>query len=159
MEDNTHKQLNNLVYSCMDQKQRSSEQVVLEHSLGYIISGEVHFQTADGVAVLKENTIGMIRKNQLVKSVKVPPPGGVFKSLNIFITREFLQRYAAENRIAPVGKYTGEPMMELSPDPFLKGYFDSLIPYFDHGMAIPQTIADIKTKEAVELILRGRPKL
>jgi AraC-like DNA-binding protein len=159
MDDNTHVQLNNLVYSCMDQKQRSSEQVVLEHSLGYIISGEVHFQTADGVAVLKENTIGMIRKNQLVKSLKVPPPGGEFKSLNIFITREFLQKYSTENRITPVEKYTGAPMIELSPDPFLKGYFDSLVPYFDHGLAIPPTLADIKTKEAVALILRGRPAL
>jgi AraC-like DNA-binding protein len=45
-------------------------------------------------------------------------------------------------------------MAELSPDPFLKGYFESLMPYFDDGCWTPPNLAEIKTKEAVELILR-----
>ena len=76
--------------------------------------------------------IGLVRRHTLLKTVKVPPPGGEFRSVNIFFDQAFLRRYSAENGIGPVERYTGEPMRELRPDPFLKGYFDSLLPYFNH---------------------------
>jgi len=156
--DQHHIQLNNLLYSCVDQKQRGSEQLIVEHALGYLISGEIHLQTNNGVIVLEEGSIGIMRRNQLVKSIKVPPPGGVFKSLNIFITQDFLRKYCAENKIEAQEKYTGAPMIQLSPDPFLKGYFDSLVPYFDSRAPASDNMADLKTKEAVELILRRGPE-
>ncbi|MDB5087288.1 MAG: helix-turn-helix protein, partial [Mucilaginibacter sp.] len=40
MEDKSHIQLNNMLYSCVDEKRRGNEQFVPEHALGYIISGE-----------------------------------------------------------------------------------------------------------------------
>ena len=159
MKDKTHIQLNNLLYSCVDMKQRGSEQIVAEHSLGYIISGEIRLQTDKGLLVLKEGSIGIMRKNQLVKSVKVPPPGGVFKSVNIFLTQDFLRKYCAENKITAVPKYAGEPMVPLSPDPFLQGYFDSLLPYFNLGTPAQGNMAAIKTREALELLLMRRPEL
>jgi AraC-like DNA-binding protein len=152
--DQHHITLNNLLYSCADQKLRGSEQFVSEHSIGYIISGEMQLQTAHGVIVAKEGSIGIVRRNQLARSLKVPPPGGEFKSINIFITQDFLRRYCAENKIAASSKYNGPPMVQLSPDPFLQGYFDSLMPYFNLGMDAPGNLAEIKTKEAVELLLR-----
>jgi len=36
----------------------------------------------------------------------------------------------------------------------LQGYFDSLVPYFNFKSATPKNLADIKTKEAIELLLR-----
>ncbi|HEY0244027.1 MAG TPA: AraC family transcriptional regulator [Mucilaginibacter sp.] len=159
MEDKTHIVLNNLLYSCVDQKQRGNEQFVHEHALGYIIAGETRIQTTDGIKVFGAGNIGLVRRNQLVKSVKVPPPGGEFKSLNIFLDQDFLRRYSAENKIAPVGKYTGDPMVILPPDAYLKGYFDSLMPYFEHGAQPKSSMAELKTTEAVELLLRSNPAL
>jgi AraC-like DNA-binding protein len=154
-----HIQLNNLLYSCVDKTMRSNEQIVPEHSMGYIIAGEMRMQTPEGVIVLKEGTIGIIRRNQLARTVKVPPPGGDFKSINILMTRDFLRRYCAENKIEPSAKYTGQPMVGLSPDPFIEGYFQSLMPYFELKAPAPGNLAEIKTREAVELILRHDPSL
>jgi len=137
MEDKSHIHLNNMLYSCVDEKRRGNEQFVPEHALGYIISGEAHLQTNRGLQILKEGSIGLIRRNQLVKSVKVPSPGGDFKSINIFLTQDFLRKYSAEHKLAGAEKYTGEPMRLLPDDPFIKGYFDS---------------------EAVELILKLDPE-
>lgn len=158
MENNNQVQLNNLLYSCADVKQRGHEQVISEHSLGYIISGDVHFQTGAGTIILKQGSIGIIRKNQLVKSVKVPPAGGEFRSINIVLTQDFLRKYSADHKIAPAQKYSGLPMIELSPDPYLQGYFESLMPYFKHGSPTPDALADIKTNEAIELVLRRGPE-
>jgi AraC-like DNA-binding protein len=159
MEDKSHILLNNLLYSCVAQKQRGNEQFVPEHALGYIISGETHLMTNNGITVLKAGTMGLIRRNQLLKSVKIPPPGGEFKSINIFMDQAFLRKYSAENKLPAARKYTGEPMRLLPPDPFLKGYFDSLLPYFNYAAQPKLAMAELKTKEAVELLLNLDPDL
>lgn len=153
-EDKSHIVLDNILYSCVDQKQRGNEQFVHEHALGYVISGETHLITNKGVKIFKAGSIGLVRRNQLLKSIKVPPPGGEFKSLNIFLNQDILRRYSTEHKIEPVGKYTGEYMRIFSPDPFLKGYFDSLVPYFDHPEQLKSVLGELKTNEAIELLLR-----
>ncbi|QIP12142.1 helix-turn-helix transcriptional regulator [Spirosoma aureum] len=144
----------NILYSCVDEKKRGNEQFVPEHALGCILSGESHFLTAKGTQVYGAGTIGLVRRNQLVKSLKVPPPGGQFKSINIFLDQDTLRQYSAENHIEATGHYTGVPMLQLSLDPFLKGYFDSLLPYFDHPEGLTSTLSELKTREAIELLLR-----
>ena len=74
MEDKSHIQFNNLLYSCTEQKQRGNEQFVHEHAFGYIVSGEVHSLSNNQKQVFKQGMIGLVRRNQLVKSVKVLNP-------------------------------------------------------------------------------------
>ncbi|HVW97706.1 MAG TPA: AraC family transcriptional regulator [Mucilaginibacter sp.] len=157
MEDKTHIYFNNMLYSCVEKKQRGNEQFVPEHALGFIIAGESHLQTSGGKLIFGPGSIGLIRKNQLVKSVKVPPPGGEFKSVNIFLTQDFLRQYSTTHKLPKADKYTGEPMRLLSQDAFIKGYFDSLLPYFSDNAKFSSNIADLKTTEAVELLLQADP--
>ena len=152
-------QVNNLLYSCYQQTTRGYEQFTPEHTLGYFISGETHVYSNGDTMIVKAPTIGLVRRNTLLKTVKVPPPGGEFRSVNIFFDQAFLRRYSAENGIGPAERYTGEPMLELRNDPFLKGYFDSLLPYFNHPAPLSDTMSDIKTREAIELLLRYDPAL
>jgi AraC-like DNA-binding protein len=159
MDDKGHIQFNNLLYSCVYEKQRGNEQFVYEHALGYVVSGETHLLTNNGTVKFKAGTIGLVRRNQLIKSLKIPPPGGEFKSLNIFLDQAFLRRYSAENKLAHVEPYTGDPLRILKPDPYLKGYFDSLLPYFNQSAQPNAPLADLKTREAVELLLRHDPGL
>lgn len=159
MKDTSHIELDNLLYSCIDQKTRGNEQYVCEHALGYIISGESRISTPDGDKVFGAGQIGLVRRNLLVKSIKVPPAGGEFKSINIFLDQDFLRRYSAENKLPAVPKYTGEPIVILPPDAYLKGYFDSLMPYFENQSQPNAPLTDLKSMEAVELLLRLDPNL
>ena len=153
MVGHSHISVNNLLYSCVDKVQRGNEQFVAEHSLGYIISGEISMQTENGPLRIQAGRIGMVRRNQLVKSLKVPPPSGECVAINIQIGQDFLRKYAADHKIERCHKYAGESLLLLPPDPFLKGYFDSLLPYFTQGKQPPESLAQIKTNEAVELLL------
>lgn len=155
MEDKTHIQVSNLLYSCVEKKQRSNESFVAEHTLGYILSGESHLKTNDGVKVFGPGTVGLVRRNLLIKADKVPPAGGgEFKAVNLFLTQDFLRRYSALQKLPPAAPYKGEPMQLVSDDPFIKGYVDSLLSYVEHpGMATPAML-ELKTREAVELLLR-----
>jgi AraC-like DNA-binding protein len=156
-DDKSHIQLNNLLYTCVSQRQRGNEQFIKEHALGYIIAGETHFYTNNGLIVVKAGQMGIARRNQLAKSVKVPPPGGEFKSVNIFLDQAFLRRYSADNKLPVMPKYTGPGMLGLPDDPFLKGYFNSLLPYFDRPGSLNPNMAELKCREAIELLLSVSP--
>jgi AraC-like DNA-binding protein len=147
-------QVNGLLFSCFCEKQRGHEQYVPEHSLGCILSGEMHLQSNAGSHILQEGSIGIVRRNYLIKTVKVPPPGGEFKSINLFLSQDFLRHYFAENKLSPVSKYSGSPLRALTPDPFIRGYFDSLLPWFASAEEPTASMTSLKMKEAVELLLR-----
>ena len=157
MEDKSHILLNNLLYSCVDHKQRANESFVPEHALGYIIAGETHWKTNEDTKVFGAGTIGLVRRNQLLKSEKIPSPGGEFKSISILLDQAFLRKYSAEQKLSPAKIYTGNPISILPPNPFIKGYFDSLLPYFESTENVSDSMAELKTREAVELLLKANP--
>ncbi|MET0393803.1 MAG: AraC family transcriptional regulator [Chitinophagaceae bacterium] len=154
-----HQLLSNILYSCVDERQRGHEQFVAEHALGYMIAGESHIHTNSGTRVYAPGSIGLVRRNQLLKSVKVPPPDGEFRSINILLTQDLLRQYSADTGVAASGAYTGEPLLLLHDNPFFKGYFNSLLPYFDAPQYLTPAIAELKTREAIELLLRYDPAL
>jgi AraC-like DNA-binding protein len=150
--------LNNLLYSCVYEKKRSNEQFVPEHTFGFMMAGETHLYTPD-TRIIAEGVIGLVRRNQLVKAVKVPPPAGMFRSISIFLPQDLLRRYSAENNITAGGPYTGDPLLFLAKDAFLEGYFNSLLPYFSQPAHFSKALADLKTKEAIELLLQHNYQL
>jgi len=160
VQDKDHILLNNLLYSCLDETRRSNEQFVHEHSLGYIISGSVHCATTEGDSIIEQGTIAIVRRNQLLKTIKIPPPGGGdFKSVNIFFSQDILRRYSVENNIQAAGTYTGNKYRVLPDDPFIRGYFESLLPYFNQPDRLNNALIELKTKEALELLLKIEPSL
>lgn len=149
-----------ILYSCFDTRQRSYEQFVAEHVLVHIIAGESHFQTPEGPHILKPGDIGLVRRHQLAKSSKVPPAeGGPFKSIVIILTQELLRDYSVLHHAAATGPYLGKGAQQLPPDPFLKAYFVSLLPYLGQPDRLTPALSALKTHEAVELLLRLDPSL
>ncbi len=153
-------QQQNFLYSCEEDRKRSNEQFVAEHALAYIVSGQTQFHTNEGMVEYGGGTIGLIRKNQLAKTMKLPSPDGhPYKSINIFLDQDSLRRYAAEHDIQVNARYSGEGMVILSHDRFIRSYFDGLLPYFEQPGEMTTALAELKTKEAIELLLRSKPSL
>jgi AraC family transcriptional regulator, exoenzyme S synthesis regulatory protein ExsA len=149
----------NLLYSCNEVQKRSKEQFVQEHSLSYLVSGEMEFYTNFGTVRAKTGSVGFAKRNELVKALKIPDPGGKpCKSISIWLDQDTLRKYSAENNIKSNGAYKGAPILQVS-DPFIKAYFDSLLPYFDQPAKLTKSLARLKTHEAIELLLHHDPKL
>ena len=55
--------INNMLYSCVTEKQRGHEQFVEHHSLGFILSGEIHFETVMGTIIGEQGSIGLAKSN------------------------------------------------------------------------------------------------
>ena len=145
----------NILFSCTGQARKDYEPFVEDHALTFILNGEMIIN--DGLVETKFKTgeFGFITKSQLVKTQKIPQDNKLFMGISILLPKEILYNYAKEHNIIPKGTYTGKPSFVLPHDPFLKGYFDSLIPYFENPDALTNNLTTIKTIEAIELLLKN----
>jgi len=145
---------NNILFSCEKQRRFADEQVVADHSLGFIVSGSLELQFAEKRIEAAAGNIFLVRRNELVKALKLPDENGLpFKSINIFLTQELLRSYALKHKIDKQEKYSGPPIVDLSKNNFIKAYLNSLLPYFDEPAEFRKQIVEIKTTEAIELLL------
>lgn len=150
----------NILYSCIEMQKRGNEQFVQEHALCYMIAGEIQFHTNDGVLKYGAGSLGLIRRNQLAKSLKLPAiTGEPFTSISILLPQELLRAYSQKHELTAAAVYKGPNMIELNKDPFITGFFNSLMPYFDAPDELTEKLAELKTEEAIALLLRHDDQL
>lgn len=152
--------VSNILFSCDKAKKYSDEQVVPYHVLGYIVSGKLEMNFSNTKIIAEVGDIALIRKNELVKVLKIPAENGQpFKAINIIFSDEVLRNYALAQKISVQEKYTGEPIIDLSNNRFIRAFWNSLFPYFDEPNKFSEKMADIKTNEAIELLLSSNPDI
>lgn len=150
---------NSFVYSCTSKDQWGYEQFVSEHILSFQLSGETQISHQQGTFVLKKNRILLSHRNQFAKTLKVPATDAEYKAISIIFKKEDLKRFATLNNIVSDKKYTGKNNIVLKPDPFLKSYFQSLIPYLEQPEDGNRRMMFAKISEAIELLLHIDPEL
>lgn len=144
-----------ILHSCYYKERFEQEQLVEDHAMTFVQSGSLQFTTADGLKVFKAGEIAFIRRNQLAKSEKFPDAhGNPNKTVTIFLKQEALRQYAVQNAIEGQRIYSGHKILRISPNSFLEGFFQSLLPYYDCLEALSEPLIELKIKEAIELLLR-----
>lgn len=146
-----------LVYSCAFEKYRGDEEFIPEHFLGFQLSGETHAFYAQGNTVVTENTVVLVRKNQLIRSIKYPDRSSKYQFVSITLDKETLQQYAIEHKIVVDTPYRGKEKLFFEPDEYLRSYFFSLSPYINKTKEATPRLAALKIREAVELLLQSNP--
>lgn len=147
-------QHNIVLFSCSNDE-FGHDPFVSEHWLVLIVQGKSEMYSDDGIVSHPAGTLGLVRKNQLVKTVKKTDGEKPFKSISICIDQQTLKKFSAEYDIKADGIYTGEPNVPIENDAFMKAYFNSLMPYFAQPEKLTPTLAQIKTTEAIELLLHN----
>jgi len=144
----------NILFSCERLRAYADEQIVPDLTLLYLESGTLELQFAHSKYVANAGSIILIRKNELVKALKLPDESGQpCKSVNIFLTPETLKKYAAQNKIELKHRHTGGSLVDVSKSKFVRAYFQSLLPYFNQPEKLNPTLASLKTTEAIALLL------
>ncbi|WP_342645442.1 AraC family transcriptional regulator [Mucilaginibacter sp. CSA2-8R] len=145
----------NFLYARGHRKTQSSEHYFPDHALGIMLSGESQYFSSEGTFIMKEDTVCLMRRNQLFKKLKKTGLNGEPPSLiSLFLDQDILHRYATENEILKPSIYRGKAMIDLTGNIFLKAFFDSLLPYIDHPKKLTAKVAELKTYEAIELLLQ-----
>lgn len=146
----------NVLYACGYQKVQNSEHYFPDHALGIMLSGESYYFSNEGAFVMKKGAICLMRRNQLFKKLKKADQNGEPPSLIcLFIDQNTLHQYAVKNNIPRQSTYKDKALIDLTGNVFLKGFFDSLLPYLDNPKNLTARIAELKTLEAIELLLQA----
>ena len=120
-----------------------------------MLSGESQYFTNEGTFIMNKGAICLMRRNQLFKKLKnLGPDGAPIALISIFFDQNALHKYAVENEIPNQSAYKDKPMIDLTGNVFLKGFFDSLVPYIENPQKLTAKIAELKTYEAIELLLQ-----
>lgn len=132
-----------------------------EHStLVLEVSGLFTLETAGNTVSMRKGQMLLIRKNQLGEITKTPLPGEDYQTIVIALKEDMLRKIALEQHIVTEQKYTGSSYISIPQNEFLKGFFESVIPYVQHsGEKISPLLAELKIKEAVQLLLHTMPEL
>ncbi|MGN7787344.1 helix-turn-helix domain-containing protein [Niabella sp. 22666] len=157
MEPNSEIIFDKLVYSCAFEKYRGYEEFIPEHFLGFQLSGETHAFGVEGNTVIRENTVVLVRRNQLIRTIKYPSKSGKYQFVSITLDREILRQYALEHKIVLDYRPEIKQKVFFEPDDFLIAYFLSLGPYINKTKEATPKLANLKIREAIELLLQSNP--
>ncbi|WEK34987.1 MAG: AraC family transcriptional regulator [Candidatus Pseudobacter hemicellulosilyticus] len=158
--EKTEQKLPPILSSCYFNVSRSGEQFVREHVLSCQVAGTLTVNDGKKDFVFNPGEFRFVRRNQLAKFVKTPPPGGEFRSLSIRLDQDMLQAISVEygftaSKQAPCI----DPVVNLPADPLFKAFMTSLDPYLQLPGTQNAALLDLKVKEAVLLLLRIQPAL
>lgn len=145
---------NNILFSCIGQEKKDFQPFVEDHAITFVLNGTLIIYDGNDAVEYNEGEIGLISKNQLVKTQKRPKENKPFLSISVILPKEILYQYAKEYSIQPKGVYVGKPNFVFAHDLYLKSYFDSMNPYFENPQALTDKLAKLKTLELIELLLR-----
>jgi AraC-like DNA-binding protein len=145
----------NILYSCAGEAEAGHDHFVYEHSFALVTSGVAECYTDNGVVIYPAGSLCLFRRNQLLRILKKPSDGKPFTSITIFLDQETLKKYSEAFGVTSYGMYAGESNVQLENDAFMKGYFDSLMPYFSQPERLTPILEQAKTTEAIQLLLRN----
>lgn len=151
-------------FRCKVEKDKWCEEMVSEHMLVYLCSGELDLIAPDKKYHLKKGDSFFIKRNHLVRKIKQPSKNGEpFKGLFLQLKMPFLKRMLHEHNFTvplvsnPVTAKSTYVMLEKHP--FLNGLFYSLEQYFDAQQYPSKELMEVKLQEAVFTLLQLRPDL
>ncbi len=148
-----------ILYSCYSNVSRDGEQFIQQHIFGFIVSGSTTVGMDGKSYTFNTGDFRFLRKNQLAKFVKQPPPGGEFKTISITMDEGTLRSVSEELNLTADRPYTGESALTLKPNNLFRNYIGSLAPYMDGVQEISKTLTALKVKEAIMILLQTNPEL
>lgn len=148
-----------IVYSLDTEKETEYDNLLVESVLLLQLSGEMTFETSSDKITARPGEIYLVRKHQFVKTIKTPKNNEYYKALMFILKEDILRDYALEKQLETTAKYHGKSNILLPESAYLKGFFNSLIPYTLSPKDINHPLSELKVKEAIELLLLAKPEL
>lgn len=150
---------------CRIDKDRQCDNMVTEHTLVYVMSGDMNVFLPNGKTIhIRKGDTAFLRRNHKVSKEKHPGAHGEpFVGLFLQLDMELLKRVKKEqNIIVPQSqghRITRENVFALPEHPFLDNVFQSLVAYYNTDIAPSKELVESKVREAVYVLLQLRPEL
>ncbi|HEY8937626.1 MAG TPA: AraC family transcriptional regulator [Cyclobacteriaceae bacterium] len=130
------------------------------HTLVLQVSGNFTLETSAQKISMNKGEMLLIGKNQLGQITKTPLTGECYETIVISLQEDLLRKIAHDEHIEIQQKHVGPHNVLIPANEFLRGYFQSVIPYVRNSSdTLTHEIGMLKVKEAVKLLLHTMPHL
>lgn len=147
-------------YSYLSTRRKERVGFLSHNILVLQVSGLFTLETSTEQISMRRGQMLLIRKNQLGQITKTPLPDEDYETIVIALQEDLLRKIALEEHIEVQQKYVGPPNILLPENDYLKGYFNSIIPYVRNPVEkITTDMGILKVKEGVKLLLHTLPGL
>lgn len=149
-----------IFYTYLSAMRRDRVGFLSHNTLVFLVSGQFTLETSEQKISMRKGEMLLIGKNQLGQITKTPLPGEEYESIVISLQEDLLRKIALEEQIDVSQKYTGLPNVPIPADDFLRGYFQSIIPYVRNPEEqLNAAMGMLKVNEGVKLLLNAMPEL
>ncbi len=149
-----------ILYSCYSEKSSEGEQFIKDHVFSYTFAGSNAMHIGNKSYLFEEGGFQFLRRNQLCRYTKYPPPGKEYRSISITLDQPALHYMSEQLNLQAVHPYTGEGALHLPSNPLFRNYINSLTPYLNRPEDIKnQILTTIKVREAIMILLETHPSL
>jgi len=131
------------------------------NTLVMLVSGQFSLETSSQKVSMKAGEMLLIGKNQLAQLTKIPmSPHESYETIIISLQEDLLRKIALEEQMEVSDKYAGPSNILIPSNDFLKGYFQSVLPYGrSSSERLNPDLGLLKVKEGVQLLLHAMPEL
>ncbi|MDR0733704.1 MAG: AraC family transcriptional regulator [Dysgonamonadaceae bacterium] len=132
--------------------------MIREHCLLYIYSGEVEISEKGETTKIRRGECAFIRRDNRVGLIKRPVNGEQFKAIFLSFTRKFLREFyhrTLDRKHLPFDAKRPEVSVLKLPAnrPDIVSLFESITPYFDSDMQPADELLNLKMTEGVYVLL------
>lgn len=130
------------------------------HTVVLQVSGQLVLETSEQNISINSGEVLLIHRNQLGTLTKTPLSGCNYETIVISLQDDLLAKIALEEKLESDRKYSGLPNILIPSNEFLKGYFQSIVPYArSSGATMTDEMGILKVKEGIKLLLLAMPEL
>ncbi|RZJ27262.1 MAG: AraC family transcriptional regulator [Chryseobacterium sp.] len=130
------------------------------HTVVLQVSGQLVLETSEQNISMIAGEVLLIHRNQLGTLTKTPLPGGNYETIVISLQDNLLSKIVLEEKLESDKKYVGLSNVLIPSNEFLKGYFQSIVPYArSSGATMTDELGILKVKEGIKLLLLAMREL
>lgn len=149
-----------IFYSYLSTQRKDKVGFLKHNTLVLQVAGLFTLETFEQTISMRSGDMLLIGKNQLGQITKTPLPGENYETIVISLQEDLLRKIALEEQVESQQKYVGPPNLLIPGNDFLRGYFQSVIPYVRNPPEnIPAEMGMLKVREGVKLLLHVMPEL
>ncbi len=149
----------NNIQSCHLGPEISPEQFIPEHFFLYLLEGSMKAFDGRKNYKMEPGDYCIARKNHLVRYTKYKNEKESFEKIIITLDELFLKNFLKKHPSSVEPSNTGDSFLFVQEDILIKGFIQSLAPYYHGGEQIDQTFADVKREELLLILLKNNPSL
>ena len=145
-----------IFFSYYFNNERSCTQMIHDHMLVYVYSGELILGEGGKRIIVKKNECVFLRRDNRVSMTKQPKGEEQFQGIFMVFKRNFLREFyqTLDKKTLPLEAEKYKPsVIKLSRTPDIESLFHSMKPYFDSDQEPAKELMQLKLQEGVYSLL------